>query len=403
MSSHGRIDVPPEGDGRAANLGVMRKGRLLDLGIPVAVFVLTLALIAAPEATDSRGDARGLDALAVLLAALTSAPLLLRHRAPLLGFTLSTLASTILFGADYPPGPPIGPTVALYFVAVASFSSARRRVFALVVTAVLLLVHVTVFGVTHDTVPDGELLMGTVLWAAVWLAGETTRMRRSRIHELEERAVRAERDAERERRLAAAEERTRIARDLHDSAGHAINVILVHAGAARLLAEKDPSRSREALGTIESVARETLREIDALVRALREDDESVQPPAGLLALDALVKRHRDAGLAVDVSVSGERRPLGPAADQAAYRILQEALTNALRHGNGRAEVALTYEVDALQIAVSNPTAGNGTAPAGHGIVGMHERATLLGGSVDVEPVNGRFAVHARLPYCEEDE
>jgi signal transduction histidine kinase len=379
----------------------MRRDRLLDFGIPVAVFVLTLALVAAPEASESSGHEGDLDPLVVLLAALVSAPLALRRRAPLLGFTLSTLASSLLFAADYPPGPPIGPTVALYFVATASVPTAGRRAFALVVTAAMLLLHLTVFGVTNDTVPDGELLMGTLLWATVWLAGEWTRTRRTRIQELEERARRAEREAERERRLAAAEERTRIARDLHDSAGHAINVILVHAGAARLLAEKDPARSREALGTIESVAHETLREIDALVRALREDDDAVQPPAGLSALDALVKRHRDAGLEVDVAVHGVRRPLGPAVDQAAYRILQEALTNALRHGNGPVDVGLTYGADGLEIAVWNPTAGNGAAPAGHGIVGMRERANLLGGSVEVDAADGRFGVLASLPYAEE--
>jgi signal transduction histidine kinase len=380
----------------------MRRDRLLDVGIPLAVFTLTLALVVAPEATDSGRDGRDFDALAVLLAALTAAPLGLRRRVPLLAFTLSTLASTLLFALDYPPGPPVGPTVALYYVAVASTPSAARRLLALVVTVGLFLLHVGVYGITHDTFPDGEMLLGTLLWGGVWIAGEKTRTRRSRMRELEERARRAEREAERERRLAAAEERTRIARDLHDSAGHAINVILVHAGAARLLVEKDPARSRDALGTIEAVARETLRDIDALVRALREDDDSVQPPAGLSALDALVQRHREAGLEVDVAVHGKRRPLGPAVDQAAYRILQESLTNALRHGSGDAEIALTYGGDALEIAVANPTEGNGAASPGHGIVGMRERASLLGGNVDVEATNGRFGIRARLPYGEEE-
>ena len=99
---------------------------------------------------------------------------------------------------------------------------------------------------------------------------------------------------------------------------------------------------------------------------------------------------------------GERRPLGPAADQAAYRILQESLTNALRHGAGAAEVRLDYGADALELGVSNPASGNGAVSAGHGIVGMRERATLLGGSVDILAADGRFAVRARLPYCEED-
>ena len=145
---------------------------------------------------------------------------------------------------------------------------------------------------------------GVVVWGGAWVLGDRVRMRRERIAESEARAERAERDAERERRLAAAEERTRIARDLHDSAGHAINVILVQAGAARLLGESDPERSRAALETIEEVALETLGEIDRLVTALREDDGSarangnVEPPLGLAGLATLVDRHRTAGLEV---------------------------------------------------------------------------------------------------------
>ena len=149
------------------------------------------------------------------------------------------------------------------------------------------------------------------------MLGDRVRLRRERITQLVARAERAERDAERERRLAAAEERTRIARDLHDSAGHAINVILVQAGAARLLGERDPERSRAALETIEEVARETLTEIDQLVRALREGDlpsengGNVEPPLGLAGLATLVERHRTAGLAVELAASGPRRPLAP--------------------------------------------------------------------------------------------
>ena len=145
--------------------------------------------------------------------------------------------------------------------------------------------------------------------------------------ELEERAVRAEREAERERRLAAAEERMRIARDLHDSAGHAINVILVHAGAGRLQADRDPAAAREAFQTIEDVARETVSEIDQLVGALREDGvppQEVESPPGVAALDGLVERHRAAGLDVTARIRGRNRPVPPGVDRSAYRILQEA-------------------------------------------------------------------------------
>jgi signal transduction histidine kinase len=193
----------------------------------------------------------------------------------------------------------------------------------------------------------------------------------------------------------------RIARDLHDSAGHAINVILVQAGAARLLQGRDPERSRAALETIEEVARETIGEIDRLVRALRDDAgaDGVEPPPGLAALDALVDRHRTAGLGVTVEDHGARRPLVPGVDRAAYRILQEALTNAALHGGGSAHVDLTYDDDEIRLTVTNPTRPDRPlrAGGGHGLVGMRERALLLGGTLDAGADDGVFRVHARLP------
>ena len=239
------------------------------------------------------------------------------------------------------------------------------------------------------------------MWGGAWIVGDQVRQRRQRLADLVERARRAERETERERRLAAAEERTRIARDLHDSSAHAINVILVQAGAARLLQERDPASARVALNTIEDVARETIGEIDQLVRGLREESSSlIEPPTGLAALETLAERHRAAGHAVAISVDGERRPLGPGVDQAAYRILQESLTNAARHGEGPAAVEIAYRDAALELTVSNPLSANGAQHVGgHGILGMRERAGLLGGSLEATPAGGSFRVHARLPYA----
>jgi signal transduction histidine kinase len=235
------------------------------------------------------------------------------------------------------------------------------------------------------------------------MIGDQLRQRRRRRLEAAEGLERAERETARERRLAAAEERTRIARDLHDSAAHAINVILVQAGAARLLQQRDPGAAQAALSTIEDVARETIGEIDHLVRGLREDGApaTVEPPTGLAALDTLVDRHRAAGLALDLRVEGETRLLPQRLDQAAYRILQESLTNAARHGNGAAEITVHYGAHRLDLTVSNtlPASGpEGTAGGGHGILGMRERASLLGGTLDAGRVGGRFTVRARLPY-----
>jgi signal transduction histidine kinase len=373
-----------------------RKKLLVDALIAVVVLAFSLAAIGRGNFDD---DGRNLDALAVVLVSLTALPLVVRRVAPLPVFAVVTAATAAVYGFRYGLGPPIGFAVALYTVADERAEDARLRRAALAASVVVLL--------GPHLVRDGlapELFLGAGVWAAAWFAGDRSRLRRERIAELEERARNAEREAERERRLAAAEERMRIARDLHDSAGHAISVILVQAGAARLLQERDPARARAAIETVEEVARDTLGEIDQLVSALREDAApgEVEPPPGLAALDALAERSRASGLDVTVTVEGSRRPLSPAVDQAAYRILQEALTNAAWHGRGSADVAIEFAPSSLEIAVTNPAALDATARdgGGHGIVGMRERAQLLGGTLEAGAENGAFHVRARLPYGE---
>jgi signal transduction histidine kinase len=374
---------------------------VLDVAIAVGVFAASLALLA--ERVDT--DTRGLDLPGVVLAALASLPLVARREAPLAVFVMTAAASAALNGLGYASGPPLGPTVALFFLASTPGRTRAPRWLTGAAVAVLLVIHVGAVGVAEDKFPTVPLLFGALLWGGAWVIGDRVRLRRDKILELEERARRAERETERERRLAAAEERTRIARDLHDSAGHAINVILVQAGAARLLSQQDPERSQAALLTIEEVARETLGEIDQFVRALRDDDlperngGNVEPPLGLAALESLAERHRSAGLDVGIHARGSPRPLPAGLDQAAYRILQEALTNAARHGDGGVQVEITFGPGALELAVSNATRPDrGKGGPGHGIVGMRERAALLGGSLDAVESRGLFHVRARLPF-----
>ena len=378
---------------------------LVDAGIAVVVFGLSLALLAAGRAVgDSEADMRGLDGLAVGLAALASLPLAARRRAPLMVFAVTAAASAALNAFGYPPGPPLGPTIALYFLALSPDQTRVPTRLTAATVVGLFLVHVGAVGFAQDGFPTVPLLFGTLVWGAAWVLGDRVRMRRLRMDELEERAVRAEREAERERRLAAAEERTRIARDLHDSAGHAINVILVQAGAARLLSEKDPARARVAIETIEEVARETVEDIDQLVRVLREDGGSpeaaggVEPPLGLGALDTLAERHRAAGLELTVDIDGSRRQLASGVDRAAYRILQEALTNAARHGTGAVEACVSFAPTRLEITVTNPVTSDSVAVSGHGLIGMRERAALLGGNLEAGAEDGVFRVQAWLPY-----
>jgi signal transduction histidine kinase len=370
-----------------------RRKVAFDVVLALAAFAATLALL-------GHGSNRGLDALGVVLAACATWPLATRRRSPLAVLVATTIASAILNGLDYALGPPFGPTLALVFVAADDRARSHIRATAATIVALLAL-HLGATGIAQGGFPLTPLLFAIIVWGAAWVVGDQIRQRRERLRRLEERTLR-------ERQLAVAEERMRIARDLHDSAGHAINVILVQAGAARLIGKRDPQGAEAAMETIEEVARETLGEIDQLVRALREDgaaeatDGDVEPPLGLAALEALAERHRSSGLAVSVRTSGGRRQLPPRVDRAAYRILQEALTNAARYGEGGADVDLSFGTDELELTVRNPIApGLAANGGGHGIVGMRERAALLGGTLEAGASNGFFWVHARLPYREE--
>jgi signal transduction histidine kinase len=377
-----------------------RRQLLLDGAIAVAVFGASIAQLAVGESDTGDGQ---VDPFDVLAAAVASLPLAARRLAPLPVFVLTALGSSLLFAIAEPAGPPLGPTLALYWLALGGDGSRARTRLTLAIVAALLVVHVAAGGVLGE-----EVLFGLVVWGGAWLAGDRTRLRRERMAELEERALRAEREAERERRLAAAEERGRIARDLHDSAGHAINVILVHAGMGRLQSGRDPDSTRRTFETIEEVARETVGEIDQMVRILREDGslpDEVEPPPGLAALEALVERHRAAGLRLATDFRGDRRALPSGVDLAAYRILQEALTNAARHGSGDAVVTVVFGDSALELSVANPVdpdRGVRAEGGGHGLVGMRERAALLGGRLDAGVRDGRFEVHAHLPIRGQD-
>jgi signal transduction histidine kinase len=377
----------------------VRRRNLLDAGLALVAFVATLA-IAGKGGQEDQEEHLGLDA--VLVAGVASLPLAVLRRAPLSLFALMSAASATLALLGYESGPPPGPTIALFLIAARADEGGARSWATAAVVIASFLVHLASRGIAEDRIPPEALFFGILVWGGAWVLGDRLRQRRARLRDAEERTRRTQREAERERRLAAAEERTRIARDLHDSAGHAINVILVQAGAARLLQERDPDAARKALATVEEVARETVGEIDRLVRVLREDDgrgaaTAVEPPPGLAALPTLIDRHRVAGLDVSVSEKGDRRALPPAVDQAAYRILQESLTNAARHGDGTAEVTLGFSPDALELSVENGFVGTAST-GGLGLVGMRERVGLVGGTFHAGGENGRFRVRARLPY-----
>jgi signal transduction histidine kinase len=375
-------------------------GVVLDAVIATAALAGSLLLISHDGIPGSAADA-DLDGPGILLAMCASAPLVAWRRSPLGVFTVTAAASALLAGLGYPLGIPLGASAAVYLLAASRDERHpwTRRTTAAVVG--LFGAYVAAAGAGQGSFPGSELLHGGLAFAVAWFAGERTRLRREQITALEQRAMNAERAAARERRLAVAEERVRIARDLHDAAGHAINVITVRAGAARL--RQDPERSQAALETIEEIARQTAAEIDGIVGSLRDPGSSngtPHEPLGLASLDTLVAQHASAGLDVSVARHGVPQTLEHAADQAAYRIVQEALTNAARHGTGAVQLEVAFGATGLELTISNP-AQDEAAPkpgCGHGLIGMRERATLLGGSFDAARANGAFRVRARLPY-----
>jgi len=220
------------------------------------------------------------------------------------------------------------------------------------------------------------------------------------LREVEQRADEAERTRDEAAQRRAMEERLRIARELHDSLTHSISVICVQAGVAVHLARKRGEDVPPALLAIQEAGADAVRELRATLGVLREEDGD---GSGLSQLDGLVARARAAGLPVTVTVTGTVRPLPPEADQAAYRIVQEALTNVSRHaGRASARVHLHYSPDALSVQVDDDGSGTGTGPRsagpGLGLIGMRERVTALGGRLQAGPRDGGgFQVYAELP------
>jgi signal transduction histidine kinase len=373
-----------------------------DVAFDTAIAALALVLGQVVLFTGGLGEPepgiRDGDALGAVLVVLSTVPLAVRSVWPLHVFVVSAGTTVVLYALEYPGELALVPLVAIHSLAASAGDPRRTLILGTVVAISFGLIAVMSLIVFE---PDVGLLSLAVFWGVAWIAGAQSRLRRERMEELEDRARRAEREAERERQLAAAEERARIARELHDSAGHAINAILLQSEAARVLRDRDPERSEQALDMVQRVARETLAEIDALVGALRDGGPAeVTPPAGIDDIERLLAQHRSDGLGVTMTVGGNPRACAPAIDRAAYRIVQEALTNAARYGEAEARVSLDYGDSAIELEVENPIRQRRSrrSGGGHGLAGMRERVALLGGSFEAAANGSVFRVRARLPY-----
>ncbi|MEU8662053.1 sensor histidine kinase [Actinoplanes philippinensis] len=231
--------------------------------------------------------------------------------------------------------------------------------------------------------------------------GDATRSRRAYLAEVEERARRAEQTREEEAQRRVIQERLRIARELHDVVAHHIAVISVQAAAASHLLDRRPEQVRPALDLIRHAGDDVLKELSSIVGVLRQSDDPVvntEPAPGLSRLPALLETVAAAGLRVTVDTTGAERQLPAVTDLAAYRIVQEALTNAHKHGTGSALLSLAWSGRALTIDVGNPPGSERSPGSGYGLVGMRERATAAGGTLEMREEPDRFTVRATLPY-----
>ncbi len=367
----------------------------------LALVVLVAAEVEAWLAVSEKDP--GTRILAALLAAAVCCPLLLARRMPL----AALLAVLVAAALDSRFGASLGMTWVVVLVAtfgLGAWAGGRAAVVGVVTLAVAVLAidvpRLQAGAAVGDVVP-GWLILASVFGLGRWI-----RARRRDQADLVARTAALERAREEETRAAAAHERARIARELHDLVGHGLAVIVLQAQAADRTLSTDPESARRAVGAVVTAGRDALAELRRLLDVLATGDgDATAPLRGLADLEALAAQVRDAGLAVHVSVSGSPRPLSPGLDLSAYRIVQEALTNTLRHaGRATADVRVHYRADALEVEVlDDGSAGHvdGVGPpgrVGHGLIGMRERTALYGGTLEAgRRSRGGFAVRAVFP------
>jgi signal transduction histidine kinase len=315
--------------------------------------------------------------------------LLLRRRAPLVpllaGLAVIELDNTVLKGLAEAGAFLVGYIVAIY----SAGRYARGLVLWLALTLVVLDVPLAAIE-PGQPVGFADVAFFAVFFGGPFVAGRVIRARRER-----ERSLEVERDE------AVADERSRIARELHDVVAHAIGVIVLQARGGRRLLDESPEDTRRALDTIERAGEQALAEMRRLLGLLRDDDElALAPQPSLSRVGELAARLTATGLPVEVSVEGEPAELPPGVDVSAYRIVQEALTNALKHaGPASAHVTIRYEPDALELEIVDDGAGNGSGGgSGHGLAGIRERVAVYGGELESgRSPDGGYALRARLP------
>ncbi|MEU9334603.1 histidine kinase [Streptomyces sp. NPDC048290] len=386
-----------------------RHTRAHPLALDAVLAAAVLVCMVAGSFTDSHGEhgvswgIRTPDALGLVLMTLGATALIFRRRAPLAVLT-ATSALTIVENVSSASRAPVAmaAVVALYTVAARTDRHTTWRV-ALLTTAAL----------AGSAMLAGPLPwyaqenLGIIAWTGIGAtAGDAVRSRRAFVQAIQDRAEKAERTREEEARRRVAEERLRIARDLHDVVAHHIALVNVQAGVAAHVMDKRPDQAKEALAHVREASRSALNELRATVGLLRQSDDPeapTEPAPGLAVLDELVATFHHAGLRIEVARADQGVTLPAAVDLAAYRVIQEALTNVQKHAGveAKAEVSVVRVGPDIEITVLDDGGGDTSAPppgGGHGLLGMRERVTAVRGTLTTGPrYGGGFRVHAILP------
>jgi len=360
---------------------------VLAIGLPLA------ALAGRTDAGPTEGE---------LIAAMVAAPLVaLRRLAPrtMLGLALVATVSMMAATGD---GIVLAASAIVLLYTVSSRSDRWIAWATGAVTAATLWISAVLL-LDQEPLAPGNL--GAIAWAAAAVAlGDAVRDRRAYVEAVEERALRAEETREEEARRRVAEERLRIARELHDAVAHRMTVINIQSSAAAQLLRAQPEKAAEALAVVQSSARTVLEEMAGMLGVLRRSDpggEPQEPLPTLADVDALLESFRDAGLGVELRTSGRGEAVPESVQLTAYRIVQEGLTNARRHGDGRALVRIAHEPSCVEVTIANRIGRgerDGERGGGFGITGMRERVASVGGTITAGPTeDGWFRVEARLP------
>jgi signal transduction histidine kinase len=336
-----------------------------------------------------------------LLAVLITMPLAWRRRAPFAALLVMGVAAWLLSAGPVGDAAYTFIAVVVAVFSVGAYAEPRRSVLGCVLVLGTLWIGALIDNARHPGLRGpSDVVFVSVVFGGAWLLGRALRGRGQRTAELEQRAAQLEADQQAQARAAVAAERARIARELHDVIAHSVSVMVIQAGAAEQLLEETPERARGPLEAVQDTGRQTIVELRRLLGILRDEGQelSLAPQPGLAGLELLVEEIRQAGLPVQLRVEGQPEQLPPGVDLAAYRIVQEALTNTLRHaGPAHAEVLVRYQEHAVELEVlddgGGPVQRDGAGGGrGHGLVGMRERVALYGGTLEAArapPPRGR--------------